>query len=76
MGKSIFGWSYPPGCSGPPDDDYAPSELVENVLGLLEDAEVDPAVSDKVVALIEDWENRPPEALEPEVLPPEGEGGL
>jgi hypothetical protein len=18
----IFGWSYPPGCSGPPDDDY------------------------------------------------------
>jgi hypothetical protein len=20
--RSIFGWSYPPGCSGPPDDDY------------------------------------------------------
>jgi hypothetical protein len=19
---SIFGWSYPPGCSGPPDDEY------------------------------------------------------
>ena len=21
MSRSIFGWSYPPGCSGPPDDD-------------------------------------------------------
>ena len=20
--RSIFGWSYPPGCSGPPDDDW------------------------------------------------------
>lgn len=22
MSRNIFGWSYPPGCSGPPDDDY------------------------------------------------------
>lgn len=22
MNRGIFGWSYPPGCSGPPDDDY------------------------------------------------------
>jgi hypothetical protein len=22
MTKNIFGWSYPPGCSGPPDDFY------------------------------------------------------
>lgn len=22
MTRGIFGWSYPPGCSGPPDDDY------------------------------------------------------
>lgn len=22
MNKSVFGWNYPPGCSGPPDDDY------------------------------------------------------
>lgn len=22
----IFGWSYPPGCSGPPDDDEGPCE--------------------------------------------------
>lgn len=21
MSRNIFGWSYPPGCSGPPDDD-------------------------------------------------------
>ncbi|MDA8139796.1 MAG: hypothetical protein M0036_14190 [Desulfobacteraceae bacterium] len=26
--SSIFGWSYPPGCSGPPDDDgVAPCEI-------------------------------------------------
>lgn len=24
--SSIFGWSYPPGCSGPPDDDRDPPE--------------------------------------------------
>lgn len=23
---SIFGWSYPPGCSGPPDEDFDDSE--------------------------------------------------
>lgn len=26
MAHSIFGWSYPPGCSGPPDDD-SPCEV-------------------------------------------------
>jgi len=25
--KGIFGWSYPPGCSGPPDDDYVSHTL-------------------------------------------------
>lgn len=25
--RSIFGWSYPPGCSGPPDDDEYPCEV-------------------------------------------------
>ncbi len=24
MSRSIFGWSYPPGCSGPPDDSIPP----------------------------------------------------
>lgn len=27
MSRSIFGWSYPPGCSGPPDDDEGPCEV-------------------------------------------------
>jgi hypothetical protein len=37
MNAGIFGWSYPPGCSGPPDEDYddrstdesADAELIE-----------------------------------------------
>jgi hypothetical protein len=27
MGRSIFGWSYPPGCNGPPDDFEVPCIL-------------------------------------------------
>jgi hypothetical protein len=27
MSHSIFGWSYPPGCSGPPDDDEGLCEI-------------------------------------------------
>jgi hypothetical protein len=27
MTRSIFGWSYPPGCSGPPDQDEAPCDV-------------------------------------------------
>lgn len=27
MNRSIFGWSYPPGCNGPPDDDEGPCEV-------------------------------------------------
>jgi len=53
---SVFGWSYPPGCSGPPDDVPMPSELVEGVLELLEDAGVPTSVNDQVVKLIETWE--------------------
>ena len=55
MRNRIFGWSYPPGCSGPPDDKPA-SELVENVLELLEEAGVPDAINDEVVKLIEEWE--------------------
>ena len=25
--NSVFGWSYPPGCSGPPEDDYTAFEM-------------------------------------------------
>lgn len=53
---SKFGWSYPAGCSGPPDDIPAPSDLVEAVLGLLEDAFVPTEINDKIVELIEGWE--------------------
>ncbi len=55
---SKFGWSYPPGCSGPPEPP-CPSNLVEDVLGLLEDAGVDTEINDKIVKLIELWESRP-----------------
>jgi len=24
MSRNLFGWSYPPGCSGPPDDEETP----------------------------------------------------
>lgn len=27
MGRNVFGWSYPPGCSGPPDHDEGPCEV-------------------------------------------------
>lgn len=27
MAHSIFGWSYPPGCSGPPEPDHPPCEV-------------------------------------------------
>jgi len=55
---SKFGWSYPAGCNGP-DDQYLgpePSELVEDVLGILEDAGVPENINDKIVKLIEEWE--------------------
>jgi len=53
---SIFGWSYPPGCSGPPDEGPGPSVLVEEVLGLLEDAGVPEQINDQIEKLIETWE--------------------
>lgn len=27
MRRGIFGWSYPPGCSGPPDDNEGPCQV-------------------------------------------------
>lgn len=54
---SLFGWSYPPGCSGPPDDDRAISPLSESVLSLLEDAEMPTPICDKIMLLIGDWES-------------------
>lgn len=36
--RNIFGWYYPPGCSGPPDEDRDPHPLSEKVYDLLEKA--------------------------------------
>ena len=55
--RGIFGWSYPPGCTGPVNEEmFAPSELTESVLGLLEDAGVPTEINDKITKLIEGWE--------------------
>lgn len=69
---SIFGWSYPPGCSGPPDD-YFPdsSPLIEEILGVLEDGGVPTEINDKIVMMIEAWEReqemeiKTPESIKP-----------
>lgn len=63
MSRSAFGGSYPPGAANHPLAPYnAPdpqiSDLVENVLGLLEDAGIDEATNDQVVKLIEAAEIR------------------
>lgn len=51
MGK--FGWSYPPGCSGPPDDEYESSPESDEVCGLLNEAGIDIAIIDKVCEIID-----------------------
>jgi hypothetical protein len=64
MGR--FGWSYPPGCSGPPGDDAgAVSDLQEAVLGLLEDAGIPTETNDAIMKLID--------AAERAAAPPEQE---
>jgi hypothetical protein len=37
---SIFGYSYPPGCSGPPDDEESISQTREDIWQKLEDVGV------------------------------------
>jgi len=51
----LFGWSYPPGCSGPPEGPD-PSELEEKIYGLLEEAKISQEYIDKICILIEDAE--------------------
>ncbi len=49
----IFGWSYPPGCSGPPEEpDMHPKS--EEAWGILEEAGVDESVIEKVIAIIDE----------------------
>lgn len=52
MSRSIFGWSYPPGCSGPPE--YPdPSPLEDAVLALLEEAGINTETNDQIMTLIQ-----------------------
>lgn len=50
---SIFGWSYPPGCNGPPDDGGDPHPASEQICEILTDAEVDQAVIDQVTSIVD-----------------------
>ena len=52
--RSVFGWSYPPGCSGPPDDWQDMHPLSEKVFTLLEERGVEQSVIDEVVKGIEE----------------------
>lgn len=48
-----FGWSYPPGCSGPPED-FEPDEWSSEVIDILTEAEVDQEVIDRVAKIVID----------------------
>ena len=50
---SIFGWSYPPGCSGPPEE-HEPHPKSEEAWEMMEAAGVDESVIDKVCSLIDE----------------------
>lgn len=54
--SSIFGWSYPPGCSGPPE--YPdPSPLEDAIYGLMEDAGFDDKAIDSVLEKVIEVQN-------------------
>lgn len=48
----FFGWSYPAGCSGPPDP--APNPKSEEAWAIMEAAGVDESVIESVCKIIED----------------------
>lgn len=58
MSHSIFGGSYPPGCSGPDGPWELPdtSDLCESVLVLLENAGIPTGINDQIMKLIEQAE--------------------
>lgn len=53
MSHSVFGGSYPPGCSGPPEDP-AIHPKSEELYVLLEDAGVDQEIIDKATRIVDD----------------------
>lgn len=53
----MFGWSYPPGCSGTPyDEEEDVSELQDKVLGILEDAGIPTAFCDQIIKILDEAE--------------------
>lgn len=56
MPHSVFGWSYPPGCSGPPDEGRDPSPLSEAVYKLLEGEDMPQDKIDTIMTIIDKWE--------------------
>ena len=50
---SMFGWSYPPGCSGPPDDDVNLPPEIEQLLVDMEEMGLDTAFNDRVMKIID-----------------------
>lgn len=53
MADRIFGWSYPPGCSGPPDDYDDVSPQSEEVYVILEEADCKQEVIDAVCKIVD-----------------------
>ena len=60
----IFGWSYPPGCSGPPEDMEFHSPLREEVWAACEDAGMPEEKIMEIDKLIETWEHEREAAAE------------
>lgn len=53
MGRSIFGSSYPPGCSGPPEGPE-PSPQSQDVWNILEAASVDESIIERVTKIVDE----------------------
>lgn len=54
--SNVFGWNYPPGCSGPPEDDVYMSALQEDIWGILEKAGMPDELIEKIDTIIYDWQ--------------------
>lgn len=50
--RSIFGWSYPPGCSGPPESPD-PHPKSDEMYALLESAGAAPELIDKATKIVD-----------------------
>lgn len=53
---SKFGWSYPAGCGGPPDEDEQISSLREEVYNALEKIGIDQECLDKIDIAVREYE--------------------